>query len=555
MNDQDEVVRALGDPAFYPHPAERVVHHRTHVSHVFVAGDYAYKLKRAVRYSFADFSTRELRHQFCVEELRLNRRLCAPLYLGLSSVTREADGRLALDGRGATVETLVRMRALPADGMLPEALAANRVTEEMLATFAADLARFHASPETAVPEGTGADPDALCAQWTHVMEDAAPAVPELLSRADEAVLSDFGPSFVRRHEALLRARGAAGRIRDGHGDLHAGNLCLIADGLPALADAPAVPPGLYAFDCLEFSPELRRNDVASEVAFLAMDLETRDRPALARTFVSAYVDATGDTDVNVLLPFYACYRACVRGMVLGLKARSPDVPQGERDAAVARGRAHFALATRLAWRAGGPAIVACCGLSGTGKTTLALALARATGFPHLSSDEMRKRRAGLDPLARTPVALTERLYRDEARLEVYRALAGAAEALLARGDAVIVDATFHRREERAPIVALAQRVGVPLVFLECVADEATIRERLEARAARRDASGTGEPALSDAGWEVYQGQRARAEPLGPDEPAIVVDTAREQAEVAEDALRALWQWRRAQPTRAVRPAG
>ena len=550
MSEQDKVVRALAQPSFYARPPATVRHHQTHISHVFVAGPFAYKLKKAVAFSFADFSTPARRRELCVEEVRLNRRLCAPLYLGVRSVTRAADGTLALDGEGEPVEALVWMRALPERGMLTDALDEGRVTAATMAELARTLARFHASPETVLATEDDAAPEVLDERWRRVLADAAPMVGTLLGAADHAVLGDFGPTFVQRHESLLRARGPAGRVRDGHGDLHAGNLCLVEERLPAIDGAPAVEPGLYAFDCLEFSAELRAGDVAAEVAFLAMDLVVRGHADLAAAFVDAYVAATGDDELRILLPFYGCHRACVRGMVLGLAARAEDAPADERAAAAERGARHFAHATRLAWRAAGPALVLCSGLSGSGKTALAVALAATTGFRLLSSDALRKQRAGLDPHARTPETLTPALYGAEARAAVYDALAELAEAALRAGDAVILDATYHRRTERQAIHALARRLRVPCVVVTCSADEDTVRARLEQRATRPRESAAGQPALSDAGWEIYRAQRADAEPPGDDEPTIPVDTSGAPADVHAVALRALWTWRRAQPARA-----
>src|SRR5690606_3259128 len=245
--------------------------------------------KKSVRYSFADFSTLELRRRFCEEEVRLNRRLCPSVYFGVRSVTRARDGSLALDGDGAEVEPLVWMRALPERGMLPVALAEGRVHADVLEAFARDLARFHASPDTTPPPQLAiADAASTIARWRQVMDDAAPMAGTLLGVADHEVLSDFGPTFAQRHETLLATRGPAGRVRDGHGDLHAGSLCLVETPRPPLDGALEVAAGLHAFDCLEFSPELRTNDVASEVAFLAMDLEARGHPELAQVFVDAY---------------------------------------------------------------------------------------------------------------------------------------------------------------------------------------------------------------------------------------------------------------------------
>jgi len=549
LTDQDDIVRALGDPAFYPHRPASVRHLQTHISHVFVAGGFAYKLKKSVRFSFVDFSTVELRRALCAEELRLNRRLCAPLYLDVPEVTREDDGTLALGGGGRPIEPLVRMRTLPADGMLPVALERGRVDASALADLARTLVRFHASPDTAPVDPSGGDPEALGARWRHVLADAQPMVGTLLGAEDHAVLLDYGATFLQRHATLLRGRAPAGRIRDGHGDLHAGNLCLVEEPLAAGDGAPGVPPGLYAFDCLEFSPELRCNDVASEVAFLAMDLTVRGHPELADAFVEAYVAASEDDELRLLLPFYGCHRATIRGMVLGLAATAADATDEARAEARDLGTRHFAHATALAWRAAGPALVLCSGLSGSGKTTLAVALARTTGFRLVSSDALRKERAGLNPHARTTGDSAAALYREDARRAVYAALVDEARSAVATGEPVLLDATFHRRAARAPLHALARELRVPIVVVDCVADENTVRERLRIRAERPAESSAGQPALSDAGFAVYLEQRAHAEPPDNDEPSIRVDTAGARETVLAHALRALWAWRRTHPAR------
>lgn len=548
MSEQDEIVRALAEPAFYPHHPADVRHHETHISHVFVAGPFAYKLKKSVRFSFADFSSVDRRRTVCADEVRLNRRLCPTLYLGALDVVRRADGTLALGGDGVPVEPLVWMRALPERGMLPQALADGRVDAAALAAFARTLAAFHASPVSALDDPRHAEPSVLAARWQHVLDDAAPMIGITHSAPDHEVLTDFGRLFVQRHESLLRGRAPAGRFRDGHGDLHAGNLCLVEAGLPPEDGAPALEPGLYAFDCLEFSPELRANDVASEVAFLAMDLVVRGHAGLAAAFVDAYVAASSDDELRVLLPFYACHRATIRGMVQGLAAAGASQAATRREA-IAAARLHFAHATRLAWRAAGPAVVMCCGLSGSGKTTLAVALAESTGFRLLSSDALRKQRAGIDPHARAGGDVAARLYDPRAREAVYEELAAGARAALTAGEPVLLDATFHRRASREPLHALARALRVPLIVVHCVADESVVRQRLEERATRPREAAAGQPALSDAGVEVYLAQRAAAEPPGDDEHVLRVDTAGARDDVRDRTLRALWQWRRSHPAR------
>jgi predicted kinase len=356
-------------------------------------------------------------------------------------------------------------------------------------------------------------------------------VGRLLAAEDHEVLADFGPTFVRRHETLLRARQHAGRIREGHGDLHAEHVCFVDDPVPGAPGDPPLPPDIYIFDCIEFSHAFRCTDVAAEVAFLAMDLEALGQPALARGFAAAYARAASDPDLPHLLPFYACHRAAIRGKVEGLASEEPEVAPPARAAAAERARRHLALAGRYAWGVGGPVLIAVGGLSGTGKTAVARALAEATGFRLLASDPLRKARAGLRPEEPGPPAL----YTPAARAAVYAALVAEADAALAAGESVILDATWARREDRARLAEIARRHRRPWLLVVCTAPEAVVRERLAQRAV--------EPSVSDARWETYLAQRAAYAPPGPEEPHVVVETGGTTAAARTAVLRALWRWR------------
>jgi aminoglycoside phosphotransferase family enzyme/predicted kinase len=533
---QEDVARALQDPGFYPHGPERVEHVQTHISHVFLAGPYVYKLKKAVRFSFLDFSTFELRHHFCEEEVRLNRRLSPAVYLGVVPIAREADGRLRLGATGEAVDHVVWMRRLPADRILANLIARGAASIDMMDALAGRLAAFHCSASAGPEISVHADPERLRSRWESVLAGAAPFAGVLLAPEDHEILADFGPAFIRAHETLLRARQCAGRIREGHGDLHAEHVCFVDARVEAAGEQPHLEPGIYVFDCIEFSQPLRCNDVAYEIAFLAMDLESLERPDLARRLVAAYVAAASDPDVPLLLPLYACQLASVRGMVEGLKSGEAEVEPADREAAATRARRHFALALRYAWTADGPAVIACAGLSGTGKTTLAAELARSTGFTLLGTDVLRKQRAGLAPetAARTPYG--GGLYTGEARAATYEALVAEVERALEAGQGVIADATFIRRADRDRLARAARRQRRPWVFVACRADERVIRTRLGARTEGRS--------VSDARWDTYLEQRERCEPFGADEPYLVVDTGHAPASARAAALRALWRWRR-----------
>jgi uncharacterized protein len=529
--DQTALVRALADPRFYPHAPPSVEHVQTHISHVFLAGAHVYKLKKAVRFSFLDASTAERRRHLCEEEVRLNRRLCPDVYLGVVPIARGPGERLALGGTGEVVDHVVHTRRLPADRMLVALLARGAVQPAMLAALARHMADFHGRVATGPEVARHAAPEVLATRMRDNVEAARPFVGGLLTAAEHAILADFGPTFVRRHEALLRARQQGDRIREGHGDLHAEHVCFVDAEVAGARGDPPLGPGIYVFDCIEFSHALRCNDVASEVAFLAMDLEALGHPKLAADFAESYATAAGDADVHTLLPLYVYDRACVRGKVEGMTSVDPAVAPAAAAGAAERARHHFRLAVRAAWRGAGPALVACAGLSGTGKTTLAEALAAATGFVHVSTDEIRKR--GRPGPARVPIDAA--LYEPRARAAAYATLVAEAERSLAAGQGVIADATFLHRADRDALSAAAARERRPCVFVECDADPAVVRERLRDREC--------EATLSDARWDTYLVQRVRQEPYGPDEPRIVVDAGGDPAAMREAALGALWTWR------------
>jgi predicted kinase len=262
-----------------------------------------------------------------------------------------------------------------------------------------------------------------------------------------------------------------------------------------------------------------------------MDLERLEHPKLARRFVTFYADLAGDRELATLLPFYAAYRAIVRGKVEGLETTQAEVDAEERDAARERARRHFALAVRKAWEDGGPFVIACAGLAGSGKTTLATALAATTGGVHLASDAIRKRDDGP-----TVAPVDAGRYTPAARAATYTTLVAETDAALAAGRSVIADATFLRAADRALLMATAEGRGCPLVFVECRADEAITRTRLEAR--------VGTPSLSDARWDTYLAQRQRREAFGPDEPHLMLDTGESVEATNAAAIPLLWAWRR-----------
>lgn len=493
---------AMTDPGWYPHRPPSVELVQTHISFVFLAGDAVYKVKKPVRFSFLDFSTLALRRRFCEEEVRLNRRLAPDVYRGVVAIVARNGGfALAPADAPDAIEYAVQMRRLPAERVLAALVACGEADPALVARIAAYVAAFHAAAETSPAIARGGAPEVLARQMDDDFAEVVALHGDTISAADDATIQAWCHDALRAHDALLRRRVAEGRVRDGHGDLHAQHVYCLADG------------ALPIVDCIEFNPAFRHRDVAGDIAFLAMDLDYLGRPDLAAHLVATYAAAAHDPEMPRLVPFYACHRAYIRGKVDSLKSREPEVAAADRDAARDSARRHFALALRYTWSAVRPLVVVC-GLSGSGKSTLAAALAARTGFAHVNSDRTRKQLAGLAPTARGGPDL----YTPARSAATYQAMYACAAAELAAGRGVIIDGTFQRRIDRDAARRVAADASAPLLFVECRADPEEIRRRLCARGARGDDA-------SDADWAIYQMQRARYEAFAPDEAHVAVETA------------------------------
>lgn len=520
------MIAALLRQEAYRHPAAGIELHETHISWVILAGPFAYKIKKPIDLGFLDFTTRERRLADCADEIRLNRRLCPDVYLDIVDVV-ERDGGYFIGGPGRPVEPAVWMRRLPERGMLTAMLARHAVGPQLIRRIARQLAEFHAVAAT----GPGVDEHGslatVRANWDENFTQTARFVGLTISPAVHARILAFVEQFLAENADLLERRVAEGRIRDGHGDLHAGSICVEGRRV-------------HLFDCLEFAPRFRCSDVAAEVAFLAMDLDHFGRADLAADVVDEYVRRSGDAELPRVLPFYRCYRAYVRGKVTSLRLDEPGLSPADRLTIEAEARTYFDLAWAYAGGLGGPTIVVTMGLPASGKTTLARGLACHLGLVHLSSDVVRKSLAGLRPSDRRVAAFGRGIYGRSMTRQTYATMRRWAQRWLRRGYSVVVDATFGQVAEREAIRRVAARAGARLCVLVCQSDEATIRRRLAARE-------TDVLTSSDAGLDIWPALRAAYAAPSEVDDAMILDATRSPALVLNQALAAV-----AAPTRTER---
>lgn len=487
----EQLPEGLMMPDAYPHQVDAVTRQETHISWLFFAGDRVYKVKKPVDLGFLDFTTTELRKYFCEEEVRLNQRFPGGVHLGVVPVVRRPNGSIKIGGPGPLVDWAVAMRQLPARRMLDRLLERGEVDNGLLDRLVDVLVPFHAAAATGVGVDAYGTPDAIARLARDNIESLAsrtgpagvmsPALHGLLARELERSLGELRPVFAWRVEE--------GRVREGHGDLHSGNICYESDG-----------PVLY--DCIEFSRALRCCDVAADIAFLAMDLDARGYLGFSQYLLRRYLDRSEDAGISAVIGFYKSYRALVRAKVAALRLDEPALGSEEREEARREGARYARLAGSYAVA---PALVLTCGLPGSGKSWLASRI----DVPHdarvLRSDVVRKRLAGIPPSTRVDSELESGLYTPDVKARTYAELLRDSESYLRAGRSVIVDAAFMRREERQPFMDLARDSGVSVAVLWVDAADAVVRERLLRRADDPNEA-------SDADEHVYDWARKVFEP-------------------------------------------
>ncbi len=515
--DQAALIAALLQPARYPQPVTKVDHLQTHISHVLLAGDYAYKVKKPLNLGFLDFTSLARRKYYCEEELRLNGRLAPDLYLDCIPISGSAAEPRLGDPSGPVIDYAVRMRRFPQTALLDQWLAAGKLELRHLDALARRLAKFHRAIPAADPATSLGTPERV---QQPMLDNFSHTRPLLVDPAELATLADverWTLNAFSRLRPLLAERKAGGWIREGHGDLHLGNMVLTESGQ------------VMIFDCIEFNDDFRWIDVMNDLAFLTMDLRSRQATPFAQRVLNAYLEYSGDFAGAALLDYYQVYRAMVRAKINAIQASQESIPEAARTAAREQCRAYLHLALTLTCPAA-PFLLITHGVSGSGKS-------RRTGqllemFPgaiRIRSDVERKRLFGLGPLDDSRSALGQGLYTPDASARTYQRLYELADRLLDARHPVLVDATFQKRDHRQPFRELAARHGVPFILLDCIGEPATLRERVAVRRARGDDA-------AEADVAVLERQLQYDEPPGAYEQPLKThgegDLARLQAAIA-----------------------
>ncbi|MFC1917930.1 AAA family ATPase [Chloroflexota bacterium] len=488
MSELPESIQAMLDPQIYPEPIREVEMLQTQMSFLFLTRNHVYKVKKAVNLGYLDYTTLSKRLFYCQREVELNRRLCPKVYLGVVPLTKYRS-KYFLEGKDKAVEYVVKMLRLPRFEMMDFLLENNRVTPQMVARVAQKMAEFHQRALTNNTISVFGSLDTIIQNNEENFSQTEKYIGGTISQKQFQSLKDFTTGFIENNRALFQERAAGGKIRDCHGDLHAAHVCFADD--------------VCIYDCIEFNDRFRYCDVASEIAFMAMDLDHYGRADLSRHFVDAYIGQTQDNEIGQLLNFYKCYRAYVRGKVSSFKTADPYVGREEKKETEETARSYFELAASYARLR--PLLLITTGVTGTGKSTLAQALAGRMGLVVLSSDVTRKQLAGVPLTEPHQEGFHDGIYTPEFSRKTYDRMFAEAAELLDKGVSVILDASFIKSEDRRQAQKLAQSKKADFFLLHCVLDEENIKERLDERS-KKDS-------VSDGRLEILSPQLERFDPI------------------------------------------
>ena len=504
------LVRAIRDHAEFEHHIDKFDIIETHISFILLTGPYAYKFKKPVNLGFLDYSTLEKRRYYCNEEVRLNRRLAPGLYLEVVPITG-SEKYPVIGGDGPVLEYAVKMVQFPVDAGLDQVLKAGYFTKSHVEELAAVIAAFHSFIPGAGPDLPFGLPENV---KQSVFENFSQINPHLVDDAEyRDKLSEVRQWSLKQYNVLkerLAERKRDGYIRECHGDMHLANIILYEGRL-------------VVFDCIEFSENLRWIDVMSEVAFLAMDLESQEQTAFAHRFVNKYLEHTGDYAGLSLLCFYCVYRALVRAKVACLSLLNTAFTDARKQEIIGKYRNYIDRALHYTRQnAGNGYLVITYGLSGSGKSTVVRSICEYLSAISIRSDVERKRLSGVARMTQTEAGIQAGIYSDLKTQQTYAILCDLAEKVMHAGYPVIVDATFLALKNRLIMRDLARRLEVPFIILTVQAGKRTLHRRIQERQeARSDVSEAGIPVLD------YQIRSMQPLDVSEQQHQILVNTDRE----------------------------
>lgn len=510
---QSQFVTQIQNPGTYGYDASTKVEMiQTHISFVILVDNYAFKIKKPVNFGFLDFSTRKKRKMYCEKEIQLNNRLCPEIYDSMVSFSETEDGHLTINGNGPVVDYAVKMHRFDQNKLMNELLTKQKITKTHIEHIADILVGFYEKQTPSQTINKYGSVSSVKQNIDENFEQTREVVDVTIPKNRYDFIKQINESFFQLHSLVLERRKKQGCIFDCHGDLHSGNIVIDKNNI-------------CIFDCIEFNTRFRYIDVASDIGFLAMDLDFHNHPFLSSHFILDYVHKSDDDSLFDVLNFYKSYRAYVRGKVIGFQLTDEHISSQKKQSIIETAQQYFALSEyyiRLVhqqYTRDQPVLFLIGGLTGTGKSTLASKIAVDYQATILNTDIIRKDLAGIDRFERHHDEPNTGLYAPERVKATYEKLMDRAMGLLKKGDSVVLDATFQKRIYREKAYRLAQKNNAIFIPIECICPETIAAQWLQDRLKQKT--------VSDGRWEIYQQQKQTFESFAEEENHIVIDMANE----------------------------
>jgi len=499
LESRDLIIQAMQTPEFYDHEVSEVIMLQTHISWVFLTGDFAYKVKKPMDFGFLNFTELDQRKHFCEEEIRLNKRLADQIYIKTVKITG-SESQPSLNGDGQAIEYAVKMRQFDQSQLIDKLLSDDQLQPSHIDDIAKQAAGFHQNITIANSQSELGTAESVYAPVIQNFEQLDPLIKDKDAREQLERLQSWSTTEFKKIESVLKQRKEQGFIRECHGDMHLGNMALVNNQVTI-------------FDGIEFNDEFRWIDVMSEVAFLVMDLIDRNATAYAYRFLNHYLELTGDYEGLQVLRFYLVYRAMVRAKIASFTLLTPDLAEAEQQKVMQQYSSYTNLAETFT-KANQQSLYITHGVSGSGKTTASQNLLEEKALIRIRSDIERKRLFNLKATDNSQSLVDGGIYTDEANLKTYQQLEIFAKIILIAGFNIVIDATFLKRENRKPFQDLAKELSAKFIIIELTNDKDTLKQRILNRSSDKNNA-------SEADLDVLNKQLSHYQPLDDDEEDFV----------------------------------
>ncbi|MBU4299367.1 AAA family ATPase [Patescibacteria group bacterium] len=504
-------VRKLLNKKVFPHKVKYLKLRETYISWLIFTGNFVYKIKKPVKFSYLDFSSLSKRKFFLEEELKLNRRLSKEIYLDVAPII-ERKGELKilessplLKGE-KIIEHALKMKEIPEKYYAPELLKKGKLRKNSIRKIAKIVADFHKLSQTSPEINKYGAIKIIKKNCEENFRQTKPFLGRVLNETVYKFIAGETRNFIKENKRLFLKRQREEKIRDCHGDLYTENIFI-------------APQKIYIIDCIEFNKRFRYQDIASDAAFLAMDFDYLGKPDFSKYFIRQYNAEFNDKDLFKILPFYKCYRAYIRAKVGCFSLPAVALAKaGLLQDNVSSIQKYFSLAFKYAhgFSKRKPFLLIICGQIGAGKTYLARHLSKITGAPLLLSDAIRKEMLGI-PLYEHRKKGLEKIYSHRMTVRVYKKMLSDGLELLKQDQSVILDATFPTEFYRNIVIEAAEKEKILYFFVECRASEDKIIERLKKRRKKKE--------ISDATLNIYLQMREKFDKIKlPKEHYVLIDT-------------------------------